>query len=196
MIFKRTHDKHIFMKKISIEYAHIYTNQDLNLECSFFKEHIDAILQITERNDISLVIMVDDYSFPDPSFNYSSFINHVEISTKFTIDSLIRESELIKYCDIVLNNISDNVLKNELIGWITLNKKYPCSLFIATWYLIRLGKIENGLLKEDYTAEKLINILPRSFLKFENKGFEIISNTKWAAFVSSIENIYIEGRDI
>ena len=45
--------------------------------------------------------------------------------------------------------LSDTVLKNELTSWITFNKKYPCSLFIATWYLIRLGKIESGILKKD-----------------------------------------------
>jgi hypothetical protein len=184
------------MKKISVEYAHIYTNQDFNLECDVFKEQLDTLSQTTERSDVSLVVMVDDYSYPDPNFDYSSFVNHVEDSTKYIIDNLIRESELIKYCDIVLREINNPTLKSELTNWIMLNKKYPCSLFIATWYLIRLGKIEAELFGEDNTAEMLINILPSSFLKFENKGLEIIKSTKWAAFISSIQNIYIEGRSI
>lgn len=184
------------MKKISIEYAHIYTNQNLNLECSLFKEQIDAVLKTTERDDVSLVVMVDDYSFPDPNFDYSGFVSYVENSTNYTIDNLIRESELIKYCDIVLGEINDISVKNELTDWIVNNKKYPCSLFIATWYLIRLGKIESEVLKKDYIAERLINILPSSFSKFENKGFEIISKTKWGVSTGNIENIYIEGRSI
>lgn len=184
------------MKKVSIEYAHVYTNQDFNLECILFKNNLDKLLETTERDEVSLVVMVDDYSFPDPNFNYLNFVNHVQNSTNYTIDILIRESELIKYCDIVLNEISDSALKNELTTWITLNKKYPCSLFIATWYLIRLGKIESKLLKKDHTAKKLVNILPDSFSKFENKGFEIITNTKWTASVDVIENVYIEGRGI
>ncbi len=182
------------MKKISVEYAHIYTNQDYKLDCDIFKNEIDKIIETASRADINLTIMVDDYSFPDVTFDYNQFIKHIEENTNYKVDEMIRESQLVNYCDIVLGKINNEKLKNEIISWIDNNKKYPCSLFIATWYLIRLGKIESELLTEHSRAEKLINILPSSFNKFEEKGLEIIENSEWKNEVVNIKNIYFDGR--
>jgi hypothetical protein len=184
------------MKKVSIEYAHIYTNQDYKLDCDIFKIEIDKVLSITKRGEVDLVVMVDDYSFPDATFNYDQFIKYLEENTNYKVDNMIKESQLINDCNIVLGKINNEKLKAEIISWIDNNKKYPCSLFIATWYLIRLGKIESELLTEHSRAEKLINILPRSFSKFEEKGLEIIENTEWNNETVNINNIYFDGRGI
>ena len=61
------------MKKYSIEYAHIYTNESSHKEHDEYIDILRNIVNDNRRSDISLVVMVDDYSFPDPSFDYDKF---------------------------------------------------------------------------------------------------------------------------
>lgn len=183
------------MKKYSIEYAHIYTNQDIKKERDLEIEILGNLFLKINRKDVNLVVMVDDYSFPDPTFNYSEFKNNLE-NISYKIDFSIRESQLIEDCDKVLSLLRDMDLKNEIVNYIKSKKKYPCSLFVAAWYLIRLGKINSNLFKPELASENLINILPKSFEPFENKAFDIIRNTEFRGVISNIENIYFEGRKI
>ncbi len=180
------------MKKVSIEYAHIYTNNHIGDEQKFSLEILGDIAKEYTKEDISLVVMVDDYSFPDPSFNYSDFSEWLSIEG-FSPDIVLRESQLIPVCDEVLKIVDDPKLKEQISDYIR-SKKYPCSLFVATWYLIRLGKIENSLFKKDFVSERLINILPVSFKPFEEKAFDIIRSTKFKEVMGVIENRYFEGR--
>lgn len=180
------------MKKVSIEYAHIYTNNHIGDEQKF---SIDILQNITKEfniEDVSLVVMVDDYSFPDPSFDYVKFTGWLE-EHGYRPEIVLRESQLILACDDVLSLIEDSKLKAQIIDYVKV-KKYPCSLFVAAWYLVRLGCIKSNIFNSQSTAEKLINILPISFKPFEEKGFEIIRATKFATSVDLIENMYFEGR--
>jgi hypothetical protein len=180
------------MKNISIEYAHIYTNKQISKE----QEVSLSVLQKIKENEqnISLVIMVDDYSFPHPSFDYEKFSKWLADAGQAP-DIIIRESQLILVCDEVLKFIQNNSLKNDLINYIK-DKKYPCSLFIASWYLLRLGKVSIDFFPQELVAEKLINILPKSFMSFEDRAIEIIKATQFSDVVSHIENRYFEGREI
>ena len=59
------------MKDESIEYAHIYTNNKIGEEQ---KLSLEILAQFyNDKAKQSLVVMVDDYSFPDPSFDYDQF---------------------------------------------------------------------------------------------------------------------------
>lgn len=183
------------MKRLSLEYAHIYTNQQFGDEQKLSIDLLGQVIEKENRNDLVLTIMIDDYSFPDPSFDYNNLISHLS-NFGFAPDFLIRESVLIKDCDQVIKIITDLTLRESITQYIIEKKKYPCSLFIATWYLIRLGYIKTELFPDDFIAEKLINILPESFISFEEKGFEIIKNTPYAHALDQIENKYFKGRII
>lgn len=183
------------MKEYSIEYAHIYTNEETQKERDIENKILSEIFSKIERKDSSLIAMVDDYSFPDPTFDYNKFKENLK-SSGHDLDFTIRESQLIADCDKIISILDSSDSKKELVEYIKTKKKYPCSLFIATWYLIRLGKIESIIFPEELTAKKLINILPKSFEPFENKSFEIIKNTKFADQLDNIENIYFDGRAI
>lgn len=180
------------MKDISIEYAHIYTNNHIGEEQKLSLEILEEVKNENQGSEISLVVMVDDYSFPDPTFDYDSFTSWLA-SHQYNPDLVLRESQLIPSCDEVLNLIENNDLKSQIVDYIK-SKKYPCSLFIATWYLIRLGHIESPLFNKQLSAKTLINILPKSFKPFEEKAFEIISYTKYNFAVNNITNKYFEGR--
>ena len=182
------------MKDLSIEYAHIYTNDKIG------KEHevsLDVLRKLTEEaskegESISLVILIDDYSFPDPSFDYEKFSAWLS-ENGFKPDLIFRESQLIPLCDEVLNHLHDDKLHEQLNDYIK-TKKYPCSLFIAAWYLLRLGFIEYPTFPKNLCAKELINILPESFKPFEDKGLEIMAKTDFPNSPHSVKHHYIEGR--
>ncbi|MCC7469737.1 MAG: hypothetical protein IT284_01190 [Bacteroidetes bacterium] len=178
------------MKSLSIEYAHIYTNDKIGEEHELSLKVLDEV----QKEDSSLVIMVDDYSFPDPDFDYTELSNWLT-ARAHKPDIIIRESQLIPLCDEVLKLIEDQNLKEE-IGDYVRAKKYPCSLFIASWYLLRIGKIESPMFPKELVAEKLINILPESFKPFEEKALEIIRSTKYSDLIDKIDYKYFKGRKI
>lgn len=178
------------MKDVSIEYAHIYTNSKINEEHKLSLKVLDSVR--TSNSNESLVVMVDDYSFPDPTFDYKVFVEWLaEHGHRPNI--VMRESQLIPVCDQVLAIIENSELKEEILNYIKA-KKYSCSLFIASWYLLRLGKFKHDSFSESEYADKLVNILPESFKPFEDKGLEIIQSTRYSDVVSKIENRYFKGR--
>lgn len=179
------------MKDLSIEYAHIYTNDKINDE---HKLSLDILKNLKVGNEnVSLVILVDDYSFPDPSFDYESFVSWLTKEGRKP-DLVFRESQLISTCDEVLKLVKDKQLRSEIEDYIKTKKKYPCSLFVAAWYLLRLGYISSPLFDRKFIARELLNILPQSFEPFEKKAFEIISSTDFLTALQAIKYKYFEGR--
>jgi hypothetical protein len=184
------------MSKVSVEYAHIYTKQRISDEHKISLDTLQRVKDNIEQagDDALLLVMVDDYSFPDTSFDYGEFTDWLVIHG-FKPDLMIRESQLIPVCDAVVNLIQDSRLKDELIDYIQ-TKKYPCSLFIAAWYLLRAGKVSSSIFPEELVADKILNILPESFKPFEDKGLEIISATQHADLVDDISYEFIPGRSV
>ena len=74
------------------------------------------------------------------------------------------------------------------------SKKYPCSLFIAAWYLLRLGHLKHDSFSEDLYAKRLINILPESFKPFEDKALEIMAASEFSGAEKLVEYSFIHGR--
>ena len=179
-------------KETSIEYAHIYTNNRIGDEQKLSLEILKSVKRECGMGKYSLMVMVDDYSFPDPSFDYKTFSDWLS-GEGFKPDLMIRESQLIPSCDEVLGFVTDQKLKDQITDYIK-SKKYPCSLFIATWYLLRLGYIANPIFSNDLISKKAVNILPLSFKPFEDKAIEIIKATKFKSATERIENKYFEGR--
>lgn len=181
-------------KDVSVEYAHIYTNDKIGVDQCLSLEFLGRTKEdLTSKNKtFSLVVMVDDYSFPDPTFNYEEFLSWLK-KEGFAPDIVFRESQLIPLCDEVLQNLKDEKLKGSLLDYIQTHK-YPCSLFIAAWYLLRLGYLHHAGFYEGFCAKSLINILPESFKPFEDKGLEIIAATPFAEAVERIEYSFIKGR--
>lgn len=183
------------MKDISVELCHIYTNSMVEQEHELSKLIALPMLEGYENSNtsFSIAILIDDYSFPDPSFDYNAFHKWLDLD-KYSVRTC-RESQLIPYCDNMLKLLPENERK-RLIDYIRVKKKYPCSLFIATWYLIRLGKIPSVLIPKEDTASKLLNVLPESFKEFEDEGIRLIATTKYSKAAKDILNLYIQGRKI
>lgn len=178
--------------QVSVEYAHIYTNQKIDEEHEQSLSILHVLKSELAGKELSLVVMVDDYSFPDPTFDYEKFLDWLT-HNGFKPDLAARESQLIPVCDEVVSLIKDNKLKKQIVEYIRANK-YPCSLFIAAWYLLRLGKLSSAMFPQHLVSESLLNILPESFRPFEDKGLEIIRATKFADAVTEIDYRFFEGR--
>ncbi len=181
-------------KDLSIEYAHIYTNARISEEHTTSLRILSEVKKECEGEGrtSALMVLVDDYSFPDPSFDYTLFVGWLS-ATGHTPDLVLRESQLIPLCDETLRLAQDQKLVEQISDY-TRSKKYPCSLFIATWYLLRLGYLKSPIFKPDLVADRLINILPVSFQPFEEKGLEIIRATSFAQASDQIDYRYLEGR--
>lgn len=111
----------------------------------------------------------------------------------FKPDLMIRESQLIPACDEVLKLVTDHKLSEQISDYVRA-KKYPCSLFVATWYLLRLGYITSPIFDSKLVSKNLLNILPASFKPFEDKAFDIINSTKFSEATKQIDYKYFEGR--
>ena len=181
------------MKDVSIEYAHIYTNNHVNKEHETSLNILGKLKTTLEDQDrsFSLSVLVDDYSFPDPTFDYDTFTSWLS-DKGFKPDLIYRESQLIPLCDDVLKKLKDEKLRQQLTDYIKA-KKYPCSLFIAAWYLLRLGYLQNDSFDSELTAKKLHNILPKSFKPFEDKGLEIMADA-YPGSEEQVEYSFIDGR--
>lgn len=180
------------MKTVSVEYAHIYTNSRISEEHTQSLLLLDQVKAENAASIMNLVVMVDDYSFPDPTFDYRQFSDWLE-GQGYKPDLIIRESQLIPVCDELLMVMDGGKLKDSIVDYVK-SKKYPCSLFIAAWYLARLGYLETPLVPDVCIANSLINILPESFRPFEEKGLNIIKQTPYNMAVQDIEYKFIEGR--
>lgn len=177
---------------VSIEYAHIYTNREIDEEHQTSLDILEGLKDELGASETSLVVMVDDYSFPDPTFNYDEFIMWLD-AQGHKPDLMIRESQLIPVCDIVLSKMPDNKMKRRIISYIQDNK-YPCSLFIAAWYLVRLGYLQSDIFPTHLSAKRLVNILPESFKPFEEEGLKIIRSTEFKEAAEKIDYRFFEGR--
>ncbi len=179
-------------RDVSIEYAHIYTNHEIGQE-----HHSSLVLLKSTQEDFvaqdlrtSRMIMVDDYTFPNPVFDYESFAGWLG-EHGCSPDLIIRESQLMPWCDVVIRLIDRPKLRTELIRYIS-TKRYPCSLFVVAWYLIRLGCIPHPLVSQQVTAHKLLNILPEKYRPFEDRALEIIAETPFRDKLADISHRYYE----
>jgi len=182
-------------KNVSVEYAHIYTNNKVGDEQKLSLNILGDLKKEAESQNktFSLVVLIDDYSFPDPTFDYSVFSEWIE-GQGYKPDLILRESQLIPVCDAVLKLIEDKEVKEPVVDYIKAKKKYPCSLFIAAWYLLRLGHLSSPLFDAQFTAKRLVNILPTSFKPFEDKALELMAATPFQQSIQNIEHRYFEGR--
>ncbi|MBL8159955.1 hypothetical protein JNJ66_05855 [Candidatus Saccharibacteria bacterium] len=175
-------------KRCSIEYCHIYTNKTISSEQRRSVALLHEQLATVPRTATALVVMVDDYSCPEPMFDYAGLRRWLA-DEQATPDIMIRESQLIEACDTVIGLMTDIKLQRQLCDYIR-TKKYPCSLFIAAWYMLRLGYITHDIHDSRFIAQELLNILPREFMPFEDRGLAIIRATPHADALTKIRHLY------
>jgi hypothetical protein len=180
----------------SIEYCHIYTNESIGNEHALSIEQLDNISSKldAELATYNLCVMVDDYTFPGENFDYSKLLEWME-GKDARPHFLVREAQLISSADEVLRIMAASKRKRELTSYVE-RKTYPCSLFIAAWYLARLGKLKSVPSTITSRGDRLINILPVRFEPFEREALEIIAKTPFRDCIQLITDVYLEGNTL
>jgi hypothetical protein len=150
----------------------------------------DLLMKIgDEGKDASVVLLVDDTTHEDKSFDFEAYGNWFR-SKGFDPNLVAQESQIVDECDRLFDIIDFDKLDQKLSAELKANK-YISQLFIAAWCLMRLGRIESGILDQDLQAERIVNILPESFRSGEEDSLAIIRATPYAEAANLINYIYI-----
>jgi hypothetical protein len=190
------------MKKVSLEYCHIYPGSDISKDIEAANYWAPRVLKMFEDHDVQKCIMVDDiHATKEADEEYiKSFIDKLEVKP----DCIYRESDFIleahktieaidpKERDFIHSNervwLRENVEKYRtntefLLSW---NKgdtvEFSCPTLAATSYLTRLGLISADGVKPIHgddlmIGDQLVNILSSSYLQIEDKAQSIVEAT-------------------
>lgn len=184
---------------VGIEYAHIYSDQQ------FSKQHELGIAELHKLEigpDITKIVLVDDYS-PAPSSHCLDMDDFLQKLSQHNADpdAVVFESKLVPYCEAVMDSITSTRLKKKLYSYYRSRSKYPCSLFVAAWHLLRLRAFGTPLLEcvsgssEHLYTDKIITILPDSYMTPERRALEIIGSTDHAALRNDIQHVFFAHQD-
>lgn len=191
--------KKIKTKKIdyNIEYAHIYSDE------FFGKEHKESVKELHKaikrlkklKKSYVLSVLIDEYNPTEHMLdteNFLAILKKLDAKPHF----LMLESHLARYKNVLLKKM-DGKIKREYEKYIKKHNKVPCSFLIAIWHLKRLGLIKNknGELQQltkrkQFTANKIITILPKKYQRVELKAIDIIESTIFKKQITNIAHIF------
>jgi len=175
--------------KYNIEFFHIYGDDDITSEHTLslqIKDKLQAAIAAANDQDSSLsLVMVDDYNAPLTKVTRDLVKNVIETAGS-SVNQVVYESEFYETGINLLNFVKPRIFK-EYSKLIKKKQKLPCSLFIATFYLSRLGALENPVINETNLAEKTITVIDKRYTFVELKALKLIANSQ---FSSKLDNIY------
>lgn len=185
----------------SVEISHIYLDQ------SFSNDQIKSIQHFNQMSEmwnqpITVALLLDDYNIKEVRTTPTQIFQELK---KLSIepDYYVLEKDLIKYADEFLNHIKVPKIKRQYETYIQKQRKYPCSLLTAIWYLLRLGYIADdkkivNFLKPDHSfkpASKVVNFLPEYFSDVEKKCEKLIHASSFSKASHHIKNVFYPADD-
>lgn len=184
----------------SIEYAHIYVDKLFGEEQKKSLQELQRLIDKLDKKKQSytLTVLIDDYNPTRHRLDTKDFLDKLK-ELGYKPDFVGFESRLSPEKDFLLKEMSPKK-RREYQNYIAKSGKIPCSLFIAIWYLKRLGFIKTrgeeviSLNKKNkpFTAKKLITILPQKYQAVERKGQKIIESTKFKNCLENISDIFFK----
>lgn len=182
----------------NIEYAHIYSDEQLGQEQISSIEKTKEIIKDLEKNrkTYSLVVLIDDYHPDKTKFNQKKFIGNLK-SLGLMPDYISMESKLVDYKEDILNLLPNKEVR-EINKYHQKKKKLNCSFLITGWYLLRLGLlpvkkktlINVSLKKKPFCGHKIINVLDSKYIESEAHAYRIIEKSIFKKNIDKIENIF------
>ena len=175
--------------KYSIEYAHIYADEQFSPEHRAATEELSRVLgAFHPRNDTyALAVLIDDYNPAQHTLKQDEFIGHLT-ALGARPDYIGLEAKLVAYKDHLVNAITKPKVRREYQRYLDRRPKLPCSFLVAIWYLIRLDAISStdsavyrkvGSTSVAFGAHRLINILPHYFRAVEDQAMSLIRATSY-----------------
>ncbi|HEY9713120.1 MAG TPA: hypothetical protein V6C72_06600 [Chroococcales cyanobacterium] len=192
------------MLTCGIEYSHIYVDE------RFGAEHIKSIARMKSfessfqkrQSAIRRIILIDDYSPPVESrtLQYGEFLGQLA-DRGASPDVMVEESALAPYCERVIDALPEGRFRRSLLRLIESRQKYPCSLFVAAWYMLRLGAFGEPNLNCvmgsacQLQTDEILNILPDKFEKAEGLALDIIRETESHRLVELIRSDFFSDKN-
>ncbi len=175
-------------KDVSIECAKAYDTDSGNKDSlDALREQIDSLSK--ENKSHSLVLLVDDESYENKDFDFDSYSKWLQESG-FKEAAIYRESQIKPICSEILSSIDKSQLHPNTASLLE-NENFPSQLYIATWFLLRLGYIKSPIFSENLISKSIFNILPESFKKGEEESIEIIKATPYVKAADQISYKFI-----
>lgn len=179
-------------KKVSIEFAHIYTDETISYEQTETKRLvINYIQRIRDTHEIYLYNMIDDYNPQRHILNIETFKSYLQKDIPYKIN-FFYESEMMKYASQTLEFLN-NKDKNSYERYISKNNIFPCSLLALTFYLIRLGVINIG---ENIKAHEIVNFLGYRFFEIENYIIKLLKRSKLSGVEKHVRTVYVKENNV
>lgn len=182
----------------SIEYCHVYTSSGVDELAENSISALRDVLKDVKDTPYELAVMVDDYSPKDKTdFDYKAFIDYLNVH-KVVPSLFIKESDLLGINRKILDRLPNGKLRQSYVNYILTKEQHPCSLFVASWYMLRLGLVtasndDPDSVKMVQPADRLINILPAYFIDAENRAAKIL-RALGVPYSTTIMNIYLENK--
>jgi hypothetical protein len=181
---------------LSVEFFHIYTNETIG------SRHIKSLSLLKKiKKNWSLahksIVLIDNYNSTKHMLTAEEILNYLDTQNVLP-EYWAYEKDLVPFADKFLAKLINPKLKRSYESYIRKNKKYPCSLLTASWYLLRLGRFENeGIVKTTLkthktyeAADKLLNILPDEYQNVEKRARELIYKSEFTIDADKIQDLF------
>lgn len=186
--------------RYSVEFFHIYSDEEIGPEHTGSLDYLEEIKEALPV-DADLTILIDNYNAAYVKTPQEEVMGYLA-SRGARPTYWAYEGDLLKSAEVLMANVTNRKIHKSYRQYIDKHNKYPCSLLAATWYLIRLGRLDSegvirssltGQLTPDFTpAERLINILPASYRPVEEKIRALIAGSTFAPDVHMIQDLFYE----
>ena len=179
--------------RYNIEYFHIYTDETIEAR---HQEGLDSLkaLQQSWSFEYDKIVLIDNYNPVEHVTSANDVLSHLK-NEGMLPDFWAYEGDMIENAKMFLESIKDGKLKRSYIRYIENKGKYPCSLLTATWYLTRLGKFDMTTIQSTsdrlyMPAKRLFNLLPEDYKPVEDRAFELIMNSPYAADADRVQDLF------
>lgn len=180
-------------QRYSVEFFHIYTDEEIGSVHEASVHYLKEAQKAWKFNN-GLIVLIDNYNPTKHTLREEDvfhYLNEQGVSPVFWA----YEADLIDNAKQLLESITSPKLQRSYSNYVEKNKKYPCSLLTATWYLTRLGVLPTQVIKarngQEYVpADRLINILPQDYEKIEVKALELIQKSEYSQQVHHIQDLF------
>ncbi len=181
--------------KLSVEFFHIYTDETIGKRHTKGLEYLKTIEQAWDF-PYERILLIDDYNPLTQQLTAKDILSYLD-EQGMPPDYWAYEKDLLPHAKKLLALITSPRLKKNYHNYIIKNKKYPCSLLVATWYLVRLGKLGRpDMIKTTpgsppyEPSTRLLNILPADYRGVEKRALDIIRRSKFSQEVHQIQDLF------
>jgi hypothetical protein len=179
------------MPKVGLELFHVSTDEtisDRQTRSLEYAEHLSAIHSVETQR----IVLIDNYNAGGRSLAVEEVLGYLK-NRDMLPEYWAYEADLVANAQKVLNALTDGRLRRANERYIDNNRRFPCSLLTASWYLTRLGSLTSdgvirGVNGDRYSRpEVLLNILPEDYREVEERALALIHNSE---FAGEAERIY------